>query len=331
MRPHASEIQLMQQNVARLTAKLAQLEATERSDRIAPELDPKSDKQFFKKDYPDDLRPKVRDHFDHPFPTVQDSGDFEKDYVKDENNDGGEWKAQSEYDRLRAKLGKEEADVAKAAAKEKEEGEELKVATEREAAAKTKASDTKQKADAARDAAAKAEKEAESLTGDAEETAAKAKGSADAAGGAVGEAAAKVEKEISDLEECKRQLAEAQAKLKELLERSADAQQKAEVTKAEDAKAQAQVDTAEQTEEAAEAALSQQEGEHAKAARTAKEKKDDLDKTEADLKKAAENLRKFRKDVDDDGGVYRSNAPIGPSALPLVAGLFAVCTLVLQW
>merc|ERR1740130_429610 len=40
----------------------------------------------------------------HPYPTVQDSEDFDKDFVKDENTDNGEYTAQSEYDSLRHKV-----------------------------------------------------------------------------------------------------------------------------------------------------------------------------------------------------------------------------------
>merc|ERR1719359_1183911 len=72
---------------------------------ISPTLEPKSDKKFFGKDYPQDARPKVDVlHFKHPYPVVQDTDEFDKDFVKDENADNGEWAAQMEYDRLRHKL-----------------------------------------------------------------------------------------------------------------------------------------------------------------------------------------------------------------------------------
>merc|ERR1719498_1037213 len=57
------------------------------------------------KGYPEDEKyHSVKTKFDHPYPVVQESRDYDKDYVKDENNDNGEWKAQMEYDRLRAKI-----------------------------------------------------------------------------------------------------------------------------------------------------------------------------------------------------------------------------------
>merc|ERR1719313_737390 len=89
--------------------------------RINPELDPVSDKKFFKKDYPDDARPAQYHHFDHPYPTIQDSDHYDKDYVKDENDDGGYWKAQMEYDAIRNKLTKEKEQLRRALAKEHEE------------------------------------------------------------------------------------------------------------------------------------------------------------------------------------------------------------------
>merc|ERR1712224_209201 len=74
--------------------------------RINPELEPKSSKGFFGKDYPRDLRPKADEHFqmDYPYPAVQVTDDFDKDFVKDENSDGGRWDTQMEYDTVRSQL-----------------------------------------------------------------------------------------------------------------------------------------------------------------------------------------------------------------------------------
>merc|ERR1711953_950323 len=79
-----------------------------------------SDKEFFgppfPADYPDDTRPKTNmsKDFTHPYPDVQASTAYDEDFVKDENSDNGEWKAQADYDLLRAKVRKEDADVKKA-------------------------------------------------------------------------------------------------------------------------------------------------------------------------------------------------------------------------
>jgi len=103
---------------------LARVDASGRF-AISPELDPVSHKKFFKKDYPNDLRPKVHDHFSHPFPTVQEDKTYDSDYVKDENDDGGEWKAQDDYDKARLKLAKEKQDLKDAIAKEQKEEADL--------------------------------------------------------------------------------------------------------------------------------------------------------------------------------------------------------------
>lgn len=57
-----------------------------------------------KVDYPHDMSPEPMHNFSHPFPLVQDSEDFDKDFVKDENSDGGEWHVQEEYSKLRGRL-----------------------------------------------------------------------------------------------------------------------------------------------------------------------------------------------------------------------------------
>merc|ERR1719271_2014027 len=106
---------------------------------ITPELDPISDTKFFKKDYPDDYRPGPYNHFGYPYPTVQDSDHYDKDYVEDKNDDGGYWKAQMEYDGIRNKLTKEKEQLRKALAKEKEEMDELKKAVEDEKKAEAEA------------------------------------------------------------------------------------------------------------------------------------------------------------------------------------------------
>merc|ERR1712039_1115828 len=67
---------------------------------------------FFGKDYPHDIQPdaKIHKEFTHPYPEMQDDNTYDKDYVKDENNDNGEWAAQTEYDHLRTKLQRQKAE-----------------------------------------------------------------------------------------------------------------------------------------------------------------------------------------------------------------------------
>merc|ERR1719379_1068152 len=88
-------------------------------DRIVPALDPVDeeaphDQTFMKKDYPDDRRAKVFHKFDYPYPTVQDSEDYDKDYVEDKSDDGGYWLAQMKYDELKNILQKEQDQMKKA-------------------------------------------------------------------------------------------------------------------------------------------------------------------------------------------------------------------------
>lgn len=109
-----------------LTLSAVMSEALGSMRKISPELNPSSDKKFRKQDYPYDQRPKADNlHFKHPYPTVQDSGDFDRDFVKDENSDNGHWKAQETYDRLRMKLSKEQRDLAKALATQQKAQKEL--------------------------------------------------------------------------------------------------------------------------------------------------------------------------------------------------------------
>merc|ERR1719515_697335 len=73
---------------------------------IHPALHPVSDSKFYdgnRADYVTDKRPHKDAplHFRHPYPEVQDSNDYDKDYVKDENGDGGEFAVQQKYDHLR--------------------------------------------------------------------------------------------------------------------------------------------------------------------------------------------------------------------------------------
>lgn len=264
--------------------------------RIEPELEPTSDKKFFGKDYPDDRRPAQYHHFGHPYPTVQDSDRYDKDYVKDENDDGGYWKAQMEYDRLKNKLAKEKKEMQKALAKENEEQKEF------------------DKAKAAEDAAEKAAKAAEEKEEDAAGDRKDADAKHDKIQDYLDEATEEVEKEVKDLEDCKKQLAEAKANLKKLLaEKEAAEKKKAEKDAAEE--------SAEDKEKAAEKTAAELLNEYAKEKKDYDAAQDDVEKEKADvkaaeeaLKKAGENLRKYRH-ADPDGGVYevKSKASYGSS------------------
>merc|ERR1719272_2287007 len=161
--------------------------------RITPELEPTSDKKFFGKDYPDDRRPPLysHEHFKHAYPTVQDSDRYDKDYVKDENDDGGYWKAQMEYDALQNKLAKEKAELAKAIAKAAQEKKEMDKAYQDWLDAQRKAKEATIKEKAADSKHDTAHADLEQLKKD------------------IANSADKVEEEVKDLEDCKNKLIEA--------------------------------------------------------------------------------------------------------------------------
>jgi len=180
-----------------------------RGDPISPSLHPADHGKFFDKDYPDDLRPKVINEFDHPYPTVQDSHDYDKDYVKDENNDKGEWSAQMEYDRLKNKLARDMGDVKKAKAKMDEEEWEYRQVQDYEKNAEANAQ--KAEADSAAAAGNAADKE----------------GAAGDSAGAISAESGEVEKETDDLKKCEEALGKAKGALKNLEKEMAEAEGKA--------------------------------------------------------------------------------------------------------
>merc|ERR1712139_137439 len=180
--------------------------------RIRPRLEQESDKKFFEKDYPFDKRPVADKHyvFDHPYPAVQDTGDYDRDFVKDENNDGGKWKAQMEYDVLRSKIRQAEKGLREAKRKlDKEEAEWR--------AAQDKYGSVSGEADSAEAARKKAEQEAADAAKKVNELEGGSAKDGTKVGGAVGDAVKKVNKEMDDLEKCKKELAEAKKRLQDLI------------------------------------------------------------------------------------------------------------------
>merc|ERR1719217_935384 len=190
-------------------------EATGRS-RIVPELEPVSDKKFMKSDLPDDRRPRVYHKFQYPYPIVDDSEDYDADYVEDKNDDGGYWSAQMKYDALKNKLTKEVDELKDALRNLQRKKLVLDQISKREAEAEKKA-----------EAAEAAEKDADAHHDDAT-------GKLKAAKKGVDGAADGVDDKTMTLEECKKQLQEAREKLKKLLaEKEGDAAKLAELEKAE--------------------------------------------------------------------------------------------------
>jgi len=334
---------------------------------ISPKLEPKSDKKFFDKDYPQDKRPVADKYyvFDHPYPAVQDSGDYDKDFIKDENSDGGKWKAQMQYDTLRSKIREATNKLKK-----------LKEAMEQEYKDWMQ---SKENAKDAGEASDKAEKVLDSAKTTSNEAAKKVnelegRSSADGTkvGGTIGDAIKKVQDEMNDLENCKKALAEAKRRLKDLLkekeefekkkksakeadakaakeatEKAAKAKAEAEAADKAEAKADAKDSAARKKEKAAakkkadeakeeaafdEAAwqrkLDREKKDHAEALKNYEKQLKDVKLTEDQLARAAANLRKFRRPphVDDDGGVYYVPKSLAFSAYTPVVAILAVLT-----
>jgi len=308
-----------------------------------PDLSPRlkqSDKKFFGKDYPWDKRPPVDTlHFKHPYPAVQDSGDFDRDYVKDENSDNGYWEAQTEYDRLRHKLRKQKTDVVKAEAKK--------------AKAEARLQDAMKKMKAEEDRVAKLSRDkvlrkeaqhekkdsqvpgggigigVESATTDAEKSLRKIPGSL-ASPGAIEVATDDTQKAMDDLEDCKKELAAAREHLKKLLKELEDAKK-------------AQIKTQEAMEVAAsrEKVIEREQERHDRSvkdeyeaymdARTAYLKQQaEVAKLEQDIKIAAERVRKMRVAEDSDGGVYNKGEQKS-SATSATMAIIPVAAAVLAW
>jgi len=315
-----------------LEARLSELQVTARgwrqrrgaghvSGRISPELSPASDKKFFdgkRADYPTDGRPSTKDHFSFPFPIVQDSHDYDKDYVKDENADKGEWKAQAHYDKLRSSLSSVKDAADQAARKESEEANELHKAEEAE-----------------KNAAEEAAKQAK-VAEEAHKQQEEAKKKSAAASSTIAEAEKLVKSEVTDLEGCKKQLEEAKAHLQTLMkDKEAAAKKQAEL----DAAAAA-AKKAEEEAKAAEASA-HAERDHAQAEHDGKvlthaqivaKKEKEVAETSSELEAAAKNLRNFRRDADDgkgrNGGVYYSagcTARFTGAAAALLLGLAGSC------
>jgi len=322
-----------------------------------------SDKKFFGKDYPRDKTPAVDVlHFKHPYPVVQDSDDFDKDFVKDENTDNGEWKAQTEYDRLRHKLLKEKAQVAKMTKAKIEAEQRLKEVVERSAEAAQKAQKAKEEKrvkqvkeqkekqeravrEGKGDAASKAkpwripglgwgqgevkEKEETEHSEEAAEAAAdgeaKVPGGAGASGMPITDTASEdTEKAMGKLEDCKKELQKSREELRQLM---------------------GELEKAKKRQDAAQAALDSTNGKfkvledkHEAAANEAKNEYEEymeakseflkqqalVAKMETDLKNAAAKVKITRGLEDNNGGVYPTpRSSAQSSACSLMVGALA--------
>jgi len=298
-----------------------------------------SGKKFFDKDYPWDKRPAVDVlHFKHPYPVVQDSEDFDHDFVHDENSDNGELAAQTEYDRLRHKLAKEKKQVTKAVESIKKAEKEVEDVLRREASAKERETKRIQEKKEKEEAVRKRGQIAGGSETDEEKKEERVKYAVPesktpggiASKGEVDTATGDTEKAMDHLEECKKELKKAREKLKKLMEGLEEAKKQQEET-------QAAMDTegehlkvleAEQT--AAHTAAQKEEKEYLDAKEAYEKQQYIVLKMQADIEAAAAKVKVIRDTEDKDGGVYPSrNEATQRSVAPLLTALFALtmCTL----
>merc|ERR1719401_2524203 len=181
--------------------------------KLSPTLEPRSSKKFFTKDYSADHAPPVVDafwhDFDHPYPAVQDHEDYDRDFVKDENSDGGKWNAQMDYDALRHKMSKATKGLKDLEKKRDAEASDVDI--------------VKNKLQSAVDE----EKAAEARRQEAEEEAEAAQKQVDEAAAAAQAASNKVEKKMKNCEQLKNKLEDAKENLRRLLDKQEELKEKA--------------------------------------------------------------------------------------------------------
>jgi len=206
-----------------------------RATPVNPKLDPDSHKLFFGKDYPDDEDSShhTKPNFGHPYPAMQDTADYDKDYVKDENHDDGEWKAQMTYDLLRSKISKTKEEYMKAKGNEESVRSQVETAQKNEANAAQATRDAEARAARAKEAVERAQEAQRRLRDQAASGSGEGDAEARAAQAEVDAAMDKVKKEIKDLEGCRAELEAAREQLKELLAKEDERRAEAERAQAE--------------------------------------------------------------------------------------------------
>lgn len=301
------------------------------SSKITPSLKPASD-HAHQVDYVHDVSPHPKDKskFGYPYPLVQDTSDYDKDYVKDENDDTGEWKAQMDYDTLRIRIEKLKTRVDEAKAKEASEKKSLDAVTAKEAAAEAES-------EAAEKAAISAQKSQDDSTKHLHEI--EGKEGSQQLGGKVAKQVAEVNKQIDNVEKCQEELEKAQAELKTLMkmkekrEQALEKEKRAAGVNKEEAEEKAQAareSKYEALDDKIVAKLKDEEKDYHKSVDEFKLSEAEMLKTQAEFDKVAGQLRQNRRNADPEGGVYPSE-PVQKSAavsphpcLPVIAAVFSI-------
>jgi len=319
---------------------------------IDPALkDGQSDKKF-NVDYPLDTRPVIDKNVlsklksdKEPYPALQGGAKFAEDFVNDENNDAGHWKAQFEYDALRKKMVQAEADENKAADKATKEGKDVEDAQKKADDAKKSSDAMKKESDAAKDAEDASKKK---------QTDAAKKKEGDTKKVSKAEMEKKLVQATEDLDEqkkkfaeCKLELEEAKEKVKELkaqvgamdakgaanvklwAEQSA-AKLKASKYAAEAASAKREaaalrLASAETTKAHLEKNLQKEKAESEKAQQNLAKERAEKAHAKADLEKASQHLQKLRG-YAPDGQPAKSGAAVPATffSLALSMGVLAI-------
>lgn len=308
---------------------------------VPPLVDVDTDKKFFgppfPADYPDDISPPTKRKLfkkDSVYPKVQEEGFFDKDYIKDENSDGGKWQAQFDYDSARTKIANQQRQAENAAKRAGKEQHDVETASGKVAETRRKEEAAAEEAKKAQDEAAAAEEAARrNAQKKADERAAEARVRAEKQEEEEKEQRRTLEKRVQDAEdklteekkeykECLKQLQEAKDKVDELEKQKRDLKKKgwnttkwvvAETqdleaerkaveeatakTAAAEAKHKATLKNLEAAHEATEAAkreLEQQKRENERAHNLIEEQDRELEKAEKDLDSSKSKLRHIR-------------------------------------
>jgi len=235
-------------------------------------LEPKD--QFWKQDYPHDEQPAPPEEepFDHPSPMVQDSEDWDKDYVEDTNSDNGEYKNQARYDELRHRIGP----LRDAVLADKEKL--IKTAEEVENDQKMlKSLEKQEREEAAREHVAEIHRKKFEEEGEQEMKKAM-------------DQKEQIAKECGELDKIKK----AQAEAEEEARLAGDAEKSSDKNIAEKKKAEEET-----TDD-----LNRSINEHEALVKDAETKEQELKRLQKEFEKTQGMLRKYRREEDMEGGVY---------------------------
>jgi len=263
--------------------------SAKRGPDVKPALDPESHKEFFGHDYPDDEHPTPQKG--HDTLPLQEDDVYDKDYVKDENNQTEAWHREAEYEFLMKKVASARAGANDAEKKEEDTRKDLDAARAAEEAAR--------KAKEGR--ASEAEAKYRAAVAEAEERVRQAQAAYDEAlkKGAHGSGVAAAEKDLADqkrkCEELEKELDAAKAKLEALLaERQAVVAAVKDTTEVEHSATQLEAEKKKER-DAAVSKYSKEASEFAKAHAKYVMDMKLLNKTQVELKDAEAKLRGFRK------------------------------------